>query len=94
MCPTFVATGEEIMSTRGRANVIRAAFVKGFGDSAASITPDRSRSPGTASNPDSISLRTHTAFSGVISTCSWFAAGVYTASNGVCESRFGSPGKL
>ncbi|MSU59300.1 MAG: FAD-binding oxidoreductase [Pedosphaera sp.] len=26
MCPTFVATGEEIMSTRGRANVIRAAL--------------------------------------------------------------------
>ena len=26
MCPTFVATGEEIMSTRGRANVIRATL--------------------------------------------------------------------
>ncbi len=26
MCPTFVATGEEIMSTRGRANIIRAAM--------------------------------------------------------------------
>ncbi|HUE36128.1 MAG TPA: FAD-linked oxidase C-terminal domain-containing protein [Candidatus Acidoferrum sp.] len=26
MCPTFLATGEEIMSTRGRANVIRAAL--------------------------------------------------------------------
>ena len=26
MCPTFVATGEEGMSTRGRANLIRAAF--------------------------------------------------------------------
>ena len=25
MCPTFLATGEEIMSTRGRANIIRAA---------------------------------------------------------------------
>src|SRR5437762_9178199 len=23
MCPTFVATGDEIMSTRGRANIIR-----------------------------------------------------------------------
>src|SRR5437879_12285234 len=23
MCPTFLATGEEVMSTRGRANVIR-----------------------------------------------------------------------
>lgn len=26
MCPTFIATGEEIMSTRGRANVIRAVL--------------------------------------------------------------------
>jgi len=26
MCPTFVATGDEIMSTRGRANIIRAAL--------------------------------------------------------------------
>lgn len=26
MCPTFVATGDEIMSTRGRANAIRAAL--------------------------------------------------------------------
>jgi FAD/FMN-containing dehydrogenase/Fe-S oxidoreductase len=26
MCPTFIATGEEIMSTRGRANAIRAAL--------------------------------------------------------------------
>jgi len=26
MCPTFVATGEEVMSTRGRANIIRAAL--------------------------------------------------------------------
>ncbi len=26
MCPTFMATGQEIMSTRGRANVIRAAL--------------------------------------------------------------------
>jgi FAD/FMN-containing dehydrogenase/Fe-S oxidoreductase len=26
MCPTFIATGEEVMSTRGRANVIRAAL--------------------------------------------------------------------
>src|SRR3989442_16020088 len=24
MCPTFMATGEEVMSTRGRANIIRA----------------------------------------------------------------------
>ncbi len=26
MCPTFLATGEEYMSTRGRANAIRAAL--------------------------------------------------------------------
>jgi len=26
MCPTFVATGDEVMSTRGRANIIRAAL--------------------------------------------------------------------
>jgi len=26
MCPTFIATGEEIMSTRGRANIIRTAL--------------------------------------------------------------------
>jgi Fe-S oxidoreductase len=26
MCPTFIATGDEIMSTRGRANIIRAAL--------------------------------------------------------------------
>src|SRR5205814_2459806 len=26
MCPTFMATGDEIMSTRGRANIIRAAL--------------------------------------------------------------------
>ncbi len=33
MCPTFVATGEEIMSTRGRANAIRAALeLRGIGD--------------------------------------------------------------
>jgi FAD/FMN-containing dehydrogenase/Fe-S oxidoreductase len=33
MCPTFVATGEEIMSTRGRANAIRAALeARGSGD--------------------------------------------------------------
>ena len=33
MCPTFIATGEEIMSTRGRANAIRAALeLRGLGD--------------------------------------------------------------
>jgi len=32
MCPTFMATGEEIMSTRGRANIIRAALeLRGLG---------------------------------------------------------------
>jgi len=30
MCPTFVATGEEYMSTRGRANTIRAALERRF----------------------------------------------------------------
>jgi len=34
MCPTFVATGEEIMSTRGRANIIRAALERRFGSDA------------------------------------------------------------
>lgn len=34
MCPTFMATGEEIMSTRGRANAIRAALeLRGLKDS-------------------------------------------------------------
>ncbi len=33
MCPTFIATGEEIMSTRGRANAIRAALeLRGLGN--------------------------------------------------------------
>lgn len=32
MCPTFIATGEEIMSTRGRANAIRAALDKRAGN--------------------------------------------------------------
>ncbi|MGD0743627.1 MAG: FAD-linked oxidase C-terminal domain-containing protein [Verrucomicrobiota bacterium] len=33
MCPTFMATGEEIMSTRGRANAIRAALeLRGIND--------------------------------------------------------------
>jgi ferredoxin len=31
MCPTFLATGEEYMSTRGRANAIRAALELRFG---------------------------------------------------------------
>src|SRR5208282_849401 len=39
MCPTFMATGEEIMSTRGRANAIRAALeLRGIdGDSLRSV---------------------------------------------------------
>jgi Fe-S oxidoreductase len=32
MCPTFIATGEEIMSTRGRANAIRALLSSGSGE--------------------------------------------------------------
>src|ERR1700674_1940489 len=32
MCPTFLATGEEYMSTRGRANAIRAALELRFHD--------------------------------------------------------------
>ncbi len=31
MCPTFIATHDEAMSTRGRANIIRAALEHGFG---------------------------------------------------------------
>ncbi|HQH66749.1 MAG TPA: FAD-linked oxidase C-terminal domain-containing protein [Candidatus Hydrogenedentes bacterium] len=32
MCPTYIAAGEEIMSTRGRANTIRAVLEHRFGD--------------------------------------------------------------
>ncbi|HRY68121.1 MAG TPA: FAD-linked oxidase C-terminal domain-containing protein [Phycisphaerae bacterium] len=32
MCPTYLATGEEVMSTRGRANIIRAALERRLGD--------------------------------------------------------------
>lgn len=32
MCPTFLATGDESMSTRGRANTIRAALERRFND--------------------------------------------------------------
>lgn len=39
MCPTYVATGEEIMSTRGRANTIRAALSK-RGDAQALISAE------------------------------------------------------
>ncbi len=34
MCPTFLATGDELMSTRGRANLIRAALEGGSGGEA------------------------------------------------------------
>ncbi|OHB80272.1 MAG: hypothetical protein A2W31_16050 [Planctomycetes bacterium RBG_16_64_10] len=37
MCPTYIATGEEIMSTRGRANTIRAVLDGRFGHDADSI---------------------------------------------------------
>jgi len=40
MCPTFVATGEEIMSTRGRASTIRAALEGRFGEPAAALASD------------------------------------------------------
>ncbi len=42
MCPTFIATGEEIMSTRGRANAIRAALeLRGIeGDALRSVELD------------------------------------------------------
>jgi len=38
MCPTFLATGEEIMSTRGRANTIRAVLERRIADSADPLT--------------------------------------------------------
>lgn len=42
MCPTFIATGEEVMSTRGRANTIRAAL------ETAGVEGDALRWPGLA----------------------------------------------
>ena len=39
MCPTFAATGEEIMSTRGRANIIRAALEGRFDGNGALFGP-------------------------------------------------------
>jgi len=38
MCPTFLATGEEVMSTRGRANTIRAVLEGRIADSADPLT--------------------------------------------------------
>ena len=40
MCPTFIATGDEIMSTRGRANTIRAVLERRITDTAAPLTSD------------------------------------------------------
>lgn len=40
MCPTFRATGEEIMSTRGRANIIRAALENKLNGSGELFTPE------------------------------------------------------
>lgn len=37
MCPTFVATGEEVMTTRGRANVLRSALEGRLGERAAAV---------------------------------------------------------
>ena len=40
MCPTFIATGEEIMSTRGRANAIRAALeLRGVANAIRCVAP-------------------------------------------------------
>jgi FAD/FMN-containing dehydrogenase/Fe-S oxidoreductase len=41
MCPTFMATGDEIMSTRGRANIIRAALQqRATGENLSAATAD------------------------------------------------------
>ncbi|HAM70747.1 MAG TPA: FAD-binding oxidoreductase [Verrucomicrobiales bacterium] len=40
MCPTFVATGEEALSTRGRANLIRAGLEGRFRDPGAGLSPE------------------------------------------------------
>lgn len=40
MCPTFIATGDEIMSTRGRANTIRAALEQQHGEGNTIFTPE------------------------------------------------------
>lgn len=48
MCPTYIATGEEIMSTRGRANTIRAALEGRLDQNGSPLT-----SPGLAEALDS-----------------------------------------
>jgi FAD/FMN-containing dehydrogenase/Fe-S oxidoreductase len=40
MCPTFIATGEEVMSTRGRATTIRAALEGRFDSGSAVAAPE------------------------------------------------------
>jgi FAD/FMN-containing dehydrogenase/Fe-S oxidoreductase len=40
MCPTFVATGDEALSTRGRANIIRAALERRFRGPSAVVAPE------------------------------------------------------
>jgi len=40
MCPTFQATGDELLSTRGRANIIRAVLESRLGDPAAPLLSD------------------------------------------------------
>jgi FAD/FMN-containing dehydrogenase/Fe-S oxidoreductase len=40
MCPTFAATGDEAQSTRGRANIIRAALEGRFDGSSPVVTPE------------------------------------------------------
>lgn len=40
MCPTFRATGDELLSTRGRANIIRAVLEARLGDPAAPLLSD------------------------------------------------------
>jgi FAD/FMN-containing dehydrogenase/Fe-S oxidoreductase len=51
MCPTFLATGDEIMSTRGRANIIRWALeLRTDRDDSAAATADPQR-PATARAP-------------------------------------------
>jgi len=40
MCPTFIATGDEIMSTRGRANTIRAALEHTHNGGSTIFTPE------------------------------------------------------
>ena len=54
--------------------VTRAGPEDGFG-AASSARRGAGPSPGTATTPCSISVRNHSALSGVMDTCSWFAAG-------------------